>query len=1387
MVAPSFVLVILAAIYLPSQLPAFSLPGTTFWWQQWLVRSPHGKMATPVPPSTTTSFQFQNPLLPANPKPADWEYFCRQFENYLIIVGVTENQKLPLLLNSLGRDGLAIFDGLPDPKNKFVEAIAHFKTHFSGKSSILLRRKRFYEARQEINESISDFGCRLRRLARECDFGVQSATLLRDIFVIGVRDDLLGERLLAEDSKTLTFESALARAEAAERARSDRRAASNPVISAVRKPVHQQQRSASLPGPSRQSQASDVRRCYRCGDSGHNAQDSRCRAKNARCRACLKVGHFQSVCRSATSRHHNPKKVVSNVCALPSGYDRQITVDDSDAEFHVFACDDECLVSVFLNGECTRVLADTGAHCNVIGHSDLRSPSLRKTNASIKAFGNFPLPVLGTVDLEVKYGDLSMVCEFFVVDIKCKPLLSYHTCRKLGILSDLATSVDKKPPNHYTTTDCVNEVAQSGGRAVIPDFTAMSMSESEAITDCLKRYQTVFTEGGTIVGIKHHIELTDNVKPFSPPARRLPQAILPQVKEELDRMLEAGIIREVSEPTDWCSPTVVAWKKNGAIRLCTDLRVLNKFVKRPLLQLPTFEELCAQVHGATIFTKLDLQGGFQQIPITEESQKLLCFSTPHGRFCHTRLPFGISSAPEVFQKVMNDLLLGLKNVVCYMDDCLVYGTDLKSHNAALEAVLSKLRDSGVRLNLEKCMIAKKSVDFLGHILSADGVAAHPDKLKAIREMPLPSSGQELRSFLGLAAYVGSPAVPNFASLASPLWDVCRLDSITWNEPLLSAFKRLKEALLRSHQLRFFDPKKAVCIQVDASGTGLGGVLIQEDRPVIFVSRKLTAVERRYSQLEREFLSIVFTLTRLKTYLLGISFVVQTDHKPLLSIVKKPIDKISNRLQRWLLNIQHFDFELQHISGKNNLIADGLSRNAPDVEIPNPLENCEYTICFLLQKSPIDLRQVALETSRDPLLREVIDAVQHGWNATSRKLHPYYGLRHELSVKVCSAVNSENSIVLTKGDLVVIPSSLVAGMLQQLHEGHVGTTKMKQLVRTYAYWPGFSSDIDDYVRRCQACTVFQKAADRPLLTPISEACQQPYEKIAIDLTGPSEATNGKTLLTIIDYYSRYPEAFVLKSGTAREIMCKLRETFSRFGIPRSVVSDNGTVFVSKEISSFFAYLGIRHIRTSNYHPESNGTVERFHSTLKSRINRIMYERGVEFEAALDKALYDVRSTPNAITGTTPFQRFFNRPMQTKLMALTETPKEPVAPTRNVSKEYQKFQGRTKSYHPGDLVFFRKGNGKKFENPGVIVRACGNNTFEVQANGYSRIYNQVHLKKRFSDVRDDAWHDAYDDAAKEFPTCSPTLSPSSRSSVSFPVPSGNRHSYYLRDREKINYKV
>ena len=235
------------------------------------------------------------------------------------------------------------------------------------------------------------------------------------------------------------------------------------------------------------------------------------------------------------------------------------------------------------------------------------------------------------------------------------------------------------------------------------------------------------------------------------------------------------------------------------------------------------------------------------------------------------------------------------------------------------------------------------------------------------------------------------------------------------------------------------------------------------------------------------------------------------------------------------------------------------------------------------------------------------------------------------------------------------------MLEQLHEGHLGTKKMKQLLKSYAFWPGFSKDVDEYVRRCTACTIHQARGDRPSLSPIADLETQAYDKISIDLTGPSETLKGHTLLTIIDYYSRYPEAYILKNGTSAEIISCLTESFARFGIPKALVSDNGSVFVSEGFEAFLISLGISHIRSSNYHPQSNGAIERLHSIMKSRLKRLQCDFNVPISLLVNRVLSDIRSTPRSVTGETLVQHFFNRPMRTKLTSLAENPFQAISPT------------------------------------------------------------------------------------------------------------------------------
>ena len=278
-------------------------------------------------------------------------------------------------------------------------------------------------------------------------------------------------------------------------------------------------------------------------------------------------------------------------------------------------------------------------------------------------------------------------------------------------------------------------------------------------------------------------------------------------------------------------------------------------------------------------------------------------------------------------------------------------------------------------------------------------------------------------------------------------------------------------------------------------------------------------ETRFSAIELEFLNIVYALKKFRRLILFNKCEVHTDHKPILGLLDKKLDNMLVRIQKWIIQIQAFDISFHYIAGKRNVLLDALSRNPLSVEPEDDeLDDTEYTVCFMLKSSPLDLKRIAEATATNEGLKAVIEAVDNSWSTLQvRKLAPYYGMRDQLSVKRCS--QGSESDVLLKGGMVVIPEGLVQDFLLQVHSGHLGCSKMKALVQSCAYWPGFSKDIDEFVRRCQACTVYQTKTDRAPLQSVASTVKEPSHTIAIDLTGPNdEALKGNTLLTIIDMHT-----------------------------------------------------------------------------------------------------------------------------------------------------------------------------------------------------------------------------------------------------------------------------
>ena len=365
----------------------------------------------------------------------------------------------------------------------------------------------------------------------------------------------------------------------------------------------------------------------------------------------------------------------------------------------------------------------------------------------------------------------------------------------------------------------------------------------------------LFTGLGSLEG-EYHIE-PDSV-PFS---LSTPRRVAIPLMLELEAMEASGIISCVEQPTDWCAGMVVVPKPSGKIRVCVDLTRLNQSVKRERHIMPSVEQSLAQLGGAVMFSKLDANSGFYQVKLDPESALLTTFITPFGRFCFNRLPFGITSAPEHFQKKMSAILNGLEGVVCQVDDILVYGKDKPGHDGRLGAVLQRLEEAGITLNREKCEFYKDRVKFLGHIIDASGIRPDPDKVKAILSMPEPTNVSEVRRVLGMVNHL-SKFSPKLADLTEPLRALLsKKNAWSWTEIHHRAFLSLKEELSSHRVLALYHPDRETVVSSDASSYGLGGVLLQKQpggdwKPVMYASRTLTATEQRYAQIEKEALGHV---------------------------------------------------------------------------------------------------------------------------------------------------------------------------------------------------------------------------------------------------------------------------------------------------------------------------------------------------------------------------------------------------------------------------------------------------------------------------------------------------------------------------------------------------
>ena len=816
---------------------------------------------------------------------------------------------------------------------------------------------------------------------------------------------------------------------------------------------------------------------------------------------------------------------------------------------------------------------------------------------------------------------------------------------------------------------------------------------------------------------EHKILLDPNVKPVVNRARRIPLSMEDKVKAELNKMEKNNIITKIDEPTEWVNSMVVVEKKNKDVRICLDPRELNKAIRREHHHIPTLEEIAHKFSGMNIFTIVDMKHGYWHVPLDYDSQLLTTFNTPFGRYCFKRLPFGVNSAAEVFEKRVEEIF-GDLDVAIYFDDLIVAGKNQEEHDKNLRRLLERARKFNVKFNRDKIQLNQKEVTYLGHIVSARGLKPDPQKVKAISEMPDPTDKQGIQRLLGSLNFLRG-FIPDISQLTEPLRALLKNDSAwSWGTEQIKSMSSIKELLTNAPVLQYFDVDKETTRQTDASKSRLGAVLLQDGHPVAYASKALSETEQNYPQIDKELLAIVFGCEKFHGYVYGRPINIQTDHNPLVTIVKKELYKASPRLQRLLLRLLKYNINrITYVPGKYLYLADTLSRAYIGDEDGDYVEDIVMVHTIQLQEEARDTLTKAYQA--DATMKELLQIVHDGWywhhkRDSPQALHPYWNYRDELHIK---------DGLIYRGEQLLIPSSLRQEYLAKVHQGHLGSDKCIERARQSLFWPGISANIREMVARCVLCQRFANQQQREPLQP-HEIPDLPWNKVGMDIL----EFRSKSFLIVVDFYSHFPELRLLKQKRSEDVIAALKSIFAVHGVPASIMADN-MPFNSCLMNQFAGEWGFQIQTSSPHYPRSNGMAERYVQTIKQFLKKS------DGEGDLYAALLAYRQTPIAGLPYSPAELLFSRCIRGPLPVSDRKLAPSVPEAMPFLKERQEKQKEThdkqcKSLRPlaeGESIYMRTDKDAEWLPGRVNSSHQQPRSYIIDSpNGCQVRRNRVHLK-------------------------------------------------------------
>lgn len=859
------------------------------------------------------------------------------------------------------------------------------------------------------------------------------------------------------------------------------------------------------------------------------------------------------------------------------------------------------------------------------------------------------------------------------------------------------------------------------------------------IHQLVTQYSSVFSSPAALPPVRpqhdHKIPLKEGSDPINIRPYRYPLHQKDVIEKMTQELLDQGIIQHSNSP--FASPVVLVKKKDGSWRMCIDYRKLNQITVKDKFPIPLIEELLDELGGAKYFSKIDLKSGYHQIRMHPEDVPKTAFKTHVGHYEYLVMPFGLTNAPATFQSLMNTIFKPFlrKFLLVFFDDILIYSPDWEQHLSHLHTTLQVMQQHSLHANAQKCSFGATSINYLGHVISQQGVATEREKVKAILDWPLPTTLKQLRGFLGLTGYYRR-FIKDYGKVAKPLTQLLHKDSFTWNEEATTAFEKLKRFMTTPPVLALPDFNLPFVVETDASGEGLGAVLMQKGHPISFISKALSGKNLTLSAYEKELLAIVMAVQKWQPYLSVKPFVIRTDHQSLKYLLDSRVSTPFQ--QKWLSKLAGLDYTIEYKRGTENKAADALSRISSSKLFSLAVSSVHSTLG----------EEVQLSWAMDPNIQKLITEVQR-----NPQSHPHYSWSHDQ--------------LRRKGRLVVgSDPQLRSKIMQWLHTsaqgGHSGVEATYQRVKSLFFWSGMKTDIATFIKRCPTCQrcKYETAAYPGLLQPLPIP-ERVWEEVSMDfIEGLPKSMGQEVILVVVDRLSKYAHFVTLSHPyTAVEVaQAYLDNIYKLHGFPASIVSDRDKVFISTFWTSLMTVQGVRQHLSTAYHPQSDGQTEVLNRCLETYLRCMCFNKPKDWAKWIPLAEFWYNTTYHSATHKTPYEVLYGQPppvhrpyiseqsvvdtVDRSLLAREQTLrllKEQLARAQNRMRQLADKHRSEREFQVGDWVYLKLQAYKqhsvaqrphhklssRFYGPYQVLKRVGKVAYTLQLPPTSKIHPTFHV--------------------------------------------------------------